>query len=429
MSDNLLFNAKDSDCQKESAGRQHLHYDIVIAGGGLAGLSIAAALSFYFSTYTAGKYKIAVVEAFNRPEEDYNVDNDPQTTAISYGSRLIYEKLGIWPLLKPYVQPIKHIHVSDRGHMGMAHINAEDHRQPALGYVIANKHLLHILTGVVSSLENVTICCPASITDLSFHPSMVQLSVQQQDALYSFSTELVILAEGGRSSLASGLGFQSDITSYEQTAIVATVEHDKKHNAVAFERFTDEGPVAMLPILSADQQKSTVIWTMPEALAEERLQLICQDFRAELQARFGYRLGAFTQVGDRCHFPLSLKTVSEPVRHGVVLSGNAAHMLHPVAGQGYNLTLRDAMVLAETLATAPDTQSLGDLTLLQKYQRAQAADQSAVMTFSDALAKYFSSGHLPLRIARNMGLCLLDTCLPLRKWFGKKAMGMGGYGQ
>lgn len=406
-----------------------VHYDVVIVGGGLVGLSAALALSCLAQKDHARQLSVAVVEAFAISKDSYIADDDPRTTALSYGTRLIYESLGIWDALRSYAHPIRNIHVSDRGLPGMTRLSARECTVPSLGYVVPNKQLLHVLTQAVEGLSEVTIHRPANVETLEITPekSLMTLSCDGQSLL--LSSDLVVLADGGRSSLMKQLGFAPDVTQYGHTGILATITHSKQHGSMAFERFTDEGPMAMLPIASDDGHKSAMIWTMPAELAGERLQLTDEGFLDELHQRFGYRLGAFEKVGKRLHFPLTLKVVPEPARQGAVLLGNSAHSLHPVAGQGYNLALRDTMVLSALLTESSPECFLGSPALLQDYLQRQRSDQLSAITFSDRLVNMFSSNHPADQSGRTLGLVLLDGLLPAKQWFGHKAMGLGGYGQ
>ncbi len=410
----------------EMSFKQHFH--VVIVGGGLVGLSMALALSSLGKRDNGRVLTIGLIETFPSPENDYNPENDPRTTALSFGTRLIYETLGIWMKLKPYAQPIRHIHVSDKGALGISRLYAKDYNVPSLGYVVPNKQLLKVLSDAVEN-TNITLLRPASVESLNMSSQLSLLDISQDNQQKTLSTELIILADGGRSSLMKQMGFEPKITHYHHTGILATITHSQPHNCTAYERFTDEGPMALLPIMPGKQYKSALIWTMPNETAQERLQLVDKDFLDELQARFGMRTGRFEHVGKRSGFPLMLKLVPEPARQGGILLGNSAHSLHPVAGQGYNLALRDVVVLASILTETSEKQSLSDLNLLQNYLRYQQQDQADAITFSDQLVQAFSNNNPLLKAGRNTGLLILDTFMPLKQWFGYKSMGLGGYGR
>jgi len=403
-------------------------FDVVIIGGGLVGLSAALALSTLSRKDQARPLNIAIVEASSVSNEDYVADDDPSTTALSYGSRLIYESIDVWKAIKPYVQPIHNIHVSDRGSFARMCMSAKEYKVAALGYVVPNKQLLSSLVKAVKKCPEITFFRPANIKTLNMHEQGSTLQVEQTSVFKQLEAGLVILADGGRSPLMRQMGFSPTIKTYGHTAILSTVMHAKKHNAVAYERFTEEGPMAMLPILEGSEHKSAMIWTMPSVLAEERMQLPDTYFVRELQDRFGYRLGCFDQVGKCLQFPLTLKTVAEPARQGAVLLGNSAHSLHPVAGQGYNLALRDTIILASVLTESHNSQNLGSHSLLQQYLNRQRSDQQSAIYFSDTLVQLFSSNSPVLKGARGLGMLLLNHCSPVKQWFGHKAMGIGGFG-
>jgi 2-octaprenyl-6-methoxyphenol hydroxylase len=231
---------------------------------------------------------------------------------------------------------------------------------------------------------------------------------------------LAILAEGGRSGLREQLGIAVSHTPYGQSALIANVSPQEAHNGLAFERFTEEGPMAMLPL--ADN-RCALVWTRATLEAERLSALDDAAFLAELQQAFGYRLGSLRQVGTRHLYPLALTAAREQVRQHLVVLGNAAHSLHPIAGQGYNLSLRDTLVLAETLlaSSAP----LGDLATLQRYLNSQQMDQQLTVGFSDQVTRLFSTGQPLLAAGRNLGLLGLDLLPPAKRWFARQAMGLG----
>ncbi|MCY4330083.1 MAG: FAD-dependent monooxygenase [Endozoicomonadaceae bacterium] len=403
------------------------HYDIVIAGGGLAGLSMVNALSCLSKKSHGRPLSVAVIEPNGHNHQQDHAD-DPRQIALTYGSKLIYESLGLWDALSDRCTPMKTIHVSERGGPGSARLFAEDYQVPALGYVVAAQHLLEALENRLTTLADITLLHQATVKAVDMSAGKKQLTITQQDKVFSLQTDLVIVAEGGRSSVMGQMGFHADEKDYGHTAILTIVGHSKLHNNVAYERFTDEGSVAMLPLSDNNGCKSALVWTMPSRLAAERLQLTDADFMKTLQSLFGDHCGSFYMVGKRSSFPLKLKIAAEPAQHGAVLLGNSAHSLHPIAGQGYNLTLRDVMMLASLLTTA-NTQSLGDLSLLQRYLSQQKQDQFDTIFFSDYLIKVFTSTNPLTRFARKAGLIFFDKAPFIKRWFGYRAMGMGGYGQ
>ncbi|MEK1907686.1 MAG: 2-octaprenyl-6-methoxyphenyl hydroxylase, partial [Pseudomonas sp.] len=352
---------------------------LAIIGGGLVGASLALALQ---AGAKARGWRILLVEPF-APGEGFQPSYDARSTALSYGSRQLYERLGIWPAISQRAEAISQIHVSDRGRLGATRLSAEDEGVPALGYVVENAWLGHCLWQALDP-EVVNWRCPAEVTRLQPLGDGYRLTLNDDSQI---ECDLAVLADGGRSGLREQLGIAVRHTPYEQSALIANVSPVESHGGQAFERFTEDGPMALLPL--ADN-RCALVWTRPPVDAERLQQLPDVAFLAELQAAFGYRLGALRQVGARHLYPLALVEATEQARPHLVLLGNAAHSLHPVAGQGYNLSLRDTLVLAETLleSTAP----LGDLATLQRYLTRQQQDQALTVGFSDRLPRLFGRG-------------------------------------
>ncbi|MTI13301.1 2-octaprenyl-6-methoxyphenyl hydroxylase [Sansalvadorimonas verongulae] len=394
------------------------HVDVVIIGGGMVGASLAIGLR----NTLPESISIAVIEAVALSDDapaGWQPSYDARSTALSEGTRRIFEALGVWQHIDQNAEPITDIHVSDRGHTGITRIKAEEHRVPALGYVVDNSWLGQILVSAVQERDGIDWLCPVSVKELTPEESGMIVAL---DTGKSLKAELVILADGGRSGLTRTLGIDIDESQYGQTAIVTNITPARHHQSVAYERFTDEGPMALLPRHNGD---CALVWTMPEALAEERLQLVEDDFLAELQDRFGYRLGRFCKVGERFSYPLSLKQSREQVRTGLVVLGNAAHSLHPVAGQGFNLSLRDTQALADVLGAAGQQgQPLGGLDLLLSYVKGRQQDQHQTIGFSDKVVSLFSNDSLVLAGARNAGLLGMGLLFPVRDWFARQAMGL-----
>lgn len=387
--------------------------DIAIIGGGLVGASLALALQ---AQAKQRNWRISLIEPFP-PGASYQPSYDVRASALTYGSRLIYERLGIWSAVASRCQPITDIHVSDRGHFAATRMSAKDENVPALGYVVENAWLGHCLWNALDK-AHIDWHCPAQVEHIRANEQGYQLSLQDGRQL---QTGLAILADGGRSNLREQLGIHAQVTPYAQTAIISTVTPQKAHNGLAFERFTALGPMALLPL---PENRCVLIWTRPPHEAERLAALSDADFLAELQDCFGFRLGAFRQVGSRHLYPLNLIQSTEQVRRNLVVLGNSAHSLHPVAGQGYNLSLRDAMSLAEHLLSSPHAP--GELSTLQAYLASQQADQDLIIGFSDRSTRLFSNSQPLLAGGRALGLLSLDLCPPIKSIFTRHAMGLGG---
>lgn len=388
------------------------HADIAIIGGGLVGASLALALQ---PLARERGWTITLVEPF-APGNGYQPSYDARSSALSYGTRLIYEHLGVWAAIARHAEPIRNIHVSDRGRFGATTLEAAEAGVPALGYVVENAWLGQCLWAALDP-ERVSWRCPAEVTALRAELNGYRLTLADETQL---TCSLAVLADGGRSGLRDQLGVEVKVREYDQTALIANVSFNQPHNGQAFERFTDDGPLALLPL---PDNRCALVWTRKPVDAKCLQALPDAAFLAQLQQSFGYRLGTLTQVGARSLYPLALAEAREQVRRNLVVLGNAAHSLHPIAGQGFNLSLRDVQALAQALA-ASDTPP-GELAALQGYVAAQQRDQQWTIGFSDQVTRLFSQPGRWVAHGRNLGLLGLDLLPPARQWFARQAMGMG----
>mgnify|MGYP001211643362 FL=1 len=403
--------------------RANSNYDIVIVGGGMVGISLALLLR------AQRPWKILVVEAQELAVSDspvsgaYSSSFDARSTALSWSSRNIYQSIAVWPQLKRHLAAIAQIHVSDRGHAGLTRIDAADANVDALGYVVENQWLGSVLLNQLAETD-IQLLGSAGVETIVPLAAGMRLRVQQSDQdLQTIDAKLVVIADGAGSSTSKKLGIQSQSSTYGQTGIIANISLEKPHGGVAYERFTDQGPMALLPLTDfKGRPRSALVWTQPSEMAESLMAADEQSFLEQLQTRFGYRLGRFKQLGERVAYPLALTTATEQVRRHLVVMGNAAHSLHPVAGQGFNLSLRDAATLANSLAQAGE--AIGDLAVLQQYQQQQAADQRNTVLFSDSLPKLFGLSSSVIALGRNSGLLAMDLIPSLRNSFARFGMGM-----
>jgi 2-octaprenyl-6-methoxyphenol hydroxylase len=389
--------------------------DIAIVGGGLVGASLALALQ---AGARARGWRISLIEPFP-PGEGYQPSYDARSSALSFGSRRIYERLGVWESISQRCEPITRIHVSDRGRFGAARLSAEEEGVPALGYVVENAWIGQSLW---RALDNDVIHwrSPGEVVQADADADGYSLTLGDNSTLH---TSLVILADGGRSSLRDQLGIQVKRTPYDQHALIANVSTAQPHGGQAFERFSEHGPMALLPL---QENRSALVWTRLPDDARHLLACSEREFLSRLQEAFGYRLGAFTHVGSRFLYPLELVESSEQIRPHLVVLGNAAHSLHPVAGQGFNLSLRDTQALADVLlgSDAP----LGDLSTLQQYEALQKNDQRLTVGFSHHLTALFTRRESAVIAGRNLGLLGLDLLPSAKRWFARQAMGLGTRG-
>lgn len=385
---------------------------IAIIGGGLVGASLALALQ---AGARAKQWKIVLIEPY-APGDSYQPSYDARSSALSYGSQQIYQRLGLWDAIAPRAEAINDIHISDRGRFAAARLNANEEGVPALGYVVENAWLGHCLWAALDS-GVVEWRCPARVEKMQALSDGYRLDLNDGS---SIDCDLAILADGGRSGLREQLGIHAQNTPYGQTALISNISTALPHQGMAFERFTDDGPMALLPL---PDNRCVLIWTREPNEAQRLHALPDKQFMQELQDCFGYRLGAIQQVGTRHLYPLSLIESSEQVRANLAVLGNAAHSLHPVAGQGYNLSLRDSIALADCVLSGPDTP--GDLATLQRFQNNQQLDQELTIGFSDRVTRLFSNAKPLLASGRNLGLLGLDLVPPAKRWFARQAMGLG----
>ncbi|MGE4407285.1 2-octaprenyl-6-methoxyphenyl hydroxylase [Pseudomonas sp.] len=385
---------------------------LAIIGGGLVGASLAVALQ---QGARERGWRIHLIEPFE-PGHEYQPSYDARSTALSYGTRLIYQRLGLWERIAERAEPILRIHVSERGRFGAARLDAGSEGVEALGYVVENAWIGHCLW---QALDDAVVVrhCPAEVDRLVPAAGGYRLTFtggQQLDCA------LAVLADGGRSGLREQLGIQILRRPYGQTALIANVTPGKPHGGRAFERFTADGPLALLPL---QDDRCALVWSRAPGDAARLAQLHEAQFLAELQDAFGYRLGTLQQVGARHLYPLALVEAEEQVRSGLVVLGNAAHSLHPIAGQGYNLSLRDVDALSAALLRS--SAGLGDLATLQGYARRQCLDQQLTVGFSDQLTRLFGDSGPLTAAGRNLGLIGLDLAPPAKRWFARQAMGLG----
>lgn len=409
------------------------HRDIVIAGGGMVGISLA----LYLAEVLPEDTRICLVEGFPFPQPapghrpEYHPAFDARSTALSYSSKLIYERLGLWQDLLQWVCPIDSIHVSNRGHFGSTLMHAGDHGWSALGYVVENAWLGNSLVQALHRQARVELISPARVVDARATPGGTSITLEGAD-VHSLEASLLVVADGAASGLREKLGFAVTEKPYAQHALVANVAFAQPHQGRAFERFTDNGPLALLPLLgvSAAAHRSGLVWTVSPEEAEQLLHCPEQEFLNALQERFGYRLGRMQQVGERHSYPLALVKSGEQVRQGMVLMGNAAHALHPVAGQGYNLALRDVAELARVLAEAVEQgHSPGDLRVLKRYEHQQREDQQRTITFSDRLPSLFMPGDPVVGLLRDLALSGLDVLPAFKRNFVNYAAGVAAMGE
>ncbi len=433
------------------------HFDVIISGGGLSGSLMALSLS-KLSKADGSLLSIAIIEAlpFNQTSSvDENTLFDERVLALSHGSAKYLAKLGAWQYLKDDASAITDIDISDRGHFAKARLTAKEHGVNALGYVIEmaliGKAQLKALSNNTTKITNSTAAnstgakknihwfSPDSIADINWQDKdkgatgKAQIEVRLNSGKI-LSAKLLLGCDGAQSPVRKLASIDVTCEDYQQVALIANVSTSKAHHHKAFERFTEFGPIAMLPLkrLRLTNAKSSatgasrcsLVWTMTPAQATEIKHLSDDAFKIELERAFGSYLGAITHVGKRDTYPLVLLQAQQKTYHRMALVGNASHTIHPIAGQGFNLGLRDVEVMAELVKDALAAgQDIGNFALLHSYQMNRAKDQQQVVQLTDSLVTLFANDLPPLVVGRNIGLQALNIISPLKKALVKKTMG------
>lgn len=396
----------------------HEELDVVIAGGGMVGASLACALAEL-------PLRLAVIEQVP-VDSDAQPSFDLRTTALSRTSQCILDTLGVWEGVADGAAPIERIHVSEQGRFGTTVIDAKKQGLPALGYVVENRRLGRALWARLEAADNVRLLTPATIADAQAHPTDIRIPVESATGDLQLSARLLVVADGARSRLRAALGIAADSRPYGQTAIIGTTQPTRGGDGVtAYERFTPAGPMALLP---AGGGRYVFVLTQPDAEVEATLALSDTEFCRLLEERFGRRLGEFARVGRRTAYPLALTQSRQLRAPRVAIVGNAAHGLHPVAGQGYNLGLRDAATLAELIADnlREGGRDPGAETLLAAYTDWRYRDQRNVVAFTDGLIRLFDLPAGLLGGLRGLGLAAFDIVPGAKNALARTTMGLGG---
>ncbi len=390
-----------------------LEVDVLIAGGGLVGGTLAVGL-------VEGGLSVAVVD-IQAPADGLDAGFDGRSAAIALSSKRVLDGLGLWKTMKSETSPIQEIRVSDADSFFFLHYDRKDVGAEAFGYMVENRSIRKALMSRFKELKNFTFLAPNSITHVERNPGEVRAIL---DDGRTVKAKLIVGAEGRRSPTRDAAGIKLTSWSYKQRGIVCTVAHELSHDNVAHEHFLPAGPFAILPL---PNNLSSIVWTERDELANGILAMDDEGFLNELKLRFGDFLGELEVVGPRWSYPLSLQYADRAVDHRLVLAGDAAHGMHPIAGQGLNMGLRDVAVLAEVLT---DARRLGldpgDGTVLNSYEQMRRFDNTLMLAMTDMLNRLFSNDVEPVRVARDLGLAAVNRFPPLKKVFMQHAMGLVG---
>jgi 2-octaprenyl-6-methoxyphenol hydroxylase len=400
-----------------------MQQEVIIVGGGMVGLSLALMLA---------KTNIAVklLEAIKYPDYDdeqlapYHSSFDARNSALSRRSVQIYQELGLWDSLQEHATPILEVNITEQGSFGKARLIAEQERVDSFGQVIENAWLGRVLLTEVKQQPLIELIDGVQVTSLTQDADFAYLQAQRGESVLKLQSRLVIAADGRDSFCRKALGIGASEHDYDQVAIVTTVQTSRPHHHVGFERFSHLGPLALLPL--PGEYRRSVVWPVKKGTEGEWLgEQNDQHFLDALQQTYGDRAGKFQKTGKRFSFPLSQVLAEKQAVGRVVLMGNAAHTIHPVAGQGFNLCMRDAHVLVRYLKQQQDQGAdLGEAAVLQDYEQSRLNDQQRVIKFCDSVVRGFSNQNPFLKLIRNTGLIAFDNIPGIKPLIANYAMGL-----
>ncbi|VFP80751.1 2-octaprenyl-6-methoxyphenyl hydroxylase [Candidatus Erwinia haradaeae] len=386
---------------------------IIIAGGGIVGITLALAIAHE----TQGRQLVNLIEELD-PNTRFSSNDPGRSIALSTATCKKLSDLKIWSSLEPIATKITNIHISDRGLPGSIFLSATDYNVSSLGQVVELKSALKILFIRLKETPGVSLYCPNKIAHVERTKNFVRVILDNHRTLYG---ALLVAADGTSSNIAKICGIKQYYIQYPQKAIVATISTQLKHKGWAFERFTTDGPLAMLPIKNG---RSSLVWCQSISKAEAMYHLSDKEFLIQLQKIFGWRLGYLENTGKRKIYPLKLQIVDKNISHRLILIGNAAQTLHPVAGQGFNLGIRDVTSLIDTLKIAwKNEKDKGDSRSLQYYQKLRERDVQTTITITDGLINIFSNQKAVLVIGRTVGMAVIDHIPQLRNIIAQWTLG------
>ncbi|WP_394145516.1 2-octaprenyl-6-methoxyphenyl hydroxylase [Vibrio atypicus] len=386
-------------------------FDVVIAGGAMAGMTLALAIN----KLSERPLSVAVVEPF-KAEHQSHPGFDSRSIALSFGTVEILKQLDLWQEIAPVATAIEHIHVSDRSHAGMAEICAKEVGVETLGYVVELADVGRIYHKQVESCESIELLCPELVTAIERKQEEALITLESGERI---AAKLVVAADGAMSNCCQQVGLTLNKHNFDQVAVIANVTTQEAHCGRAFERFTNSGPVALLPM---SEGRMSLVWCLRPEDAEAVMALDDEAFLTQLQAAFGWRLGKLEKVGQRASYPLLLRYREQNISHRFAVVGNAAQTLHPIAGQGFNLGIRDVVSLAEEIARS--SQDPGDYSVLSGFKQRRESDREATIGLTSSLVHLFSNDYLSLRVGRNLGLVAMDNCSVLKAPLLARTLGL-----
>ncbi len=371
-------------------------YDVVIAGGAMAGATLALAIEHL----SQGALRVAVVEPF-KAQSDQHPGFDSRSIALSYGTVNLLRHLELWSAIEPFSTPIEHIHVSDRSHAGMTDITKHDVGVEALGYVVELADVGRVYQELLTHSTAIDLYCPDSAKHITRTQENVTIELASGELL---NAKLLVAADGAVSQCCQQIGLELSEHDFDQVAVIANIVTQEPHQGRAFERFTENGPVALLPM---SDNRMSLVWCLRPDDAQIVMELSESEFLERLQQDFGWRLGAMQKVGLRASYPLLLRHRKQNISHRFAIVGNAAQTLHPIAGQGFNLGIRDVVTLAEELVKQGE--DVGSYQGLIRFSRRREADRNETIWLTSSLVHVFSNDLLAMRIGRNTALAAMDN--------------------
>ncbi len=392
-------------------------YDLIIIGGGLVGASLCLALNHL-------PLRIAMIET-KAIQSSPPALADARSIALSYGTFKILSNLGLQQDLLSNSTPIVKIHVSDQGHFGSTLFSAPQLQVPAFGYVIAFDAINQILIKQLLACKNVTLFSPALISEtIKTQDNQWQINIKQDEKIISIKSKLIIAADGNNSSIRQQQQIHIIEKDYPHSAILTKIVLKHPHSNTAYERFTRDGALALLPL---NEMNCSIVWSLPHTKADQLMSVSAENFLHNLQLAFGQKLGKFTEVGTRHKLPLKMIVAKQQIKSGILLLGNAAQSLHPIAAQGFNLALKHVAYLADVISKAyHDNLNLDDAYLIEHYHNKIKKDRQQIIHFTHYLTKIFGNNFYPLKSLRDSGLLLLDLLPFTKKIFAQKCMGISG---
>ncbi|WP_447041149.1 2-octaprenyl-6-methoxyphenyl hydroxylase [Vibrio parahaemolyticus] len=371
-------------------------YDVVIAGGAMAGATLALAIEHL----SQGALRVAVVEPF-KAQSDQHPGFDSRSIALSYGTVNLLRHLELWSAIEPFTTPIEHIHVSDRSHAGMTDITKYDVGVEALGYVVELADVGRVYQELLTHSTAIDLYCPNSAKHITRTQENVTIELASGELL---NAKLLVAADGAVSQCCQQIGLELSEHDFDQVAVIANIVTQEPHQGRAFERFTENGPVALLPM---SDNRMSLVWCLRPDEAQIVMELSESEFLERLQQDFGWRLGAMQKVGLRASYPLLLRHRKQNISHRFAIVGNAAQTLHPIAGQGFNLGIRDVVTLAEELVKQGE--DVGRYQCLIRFSQRREADRNETIWLTSSLVHVFSNDLLAMRIGRNTALAAMDN--------------------